>query len=1118
MKKWIYILAVIFLQMQFASCTDDLVEGSSGAETTSLKIMLDIPVENAQSRGLIYGPDEAAEAKESIINDIYALAFTSSGSFISKLNTQYSSSGTLYAILDTEAHPEAVGNQISVMILTNLNSQENGSALINAINSATGKTKAQVLESLKYAFTGKWDINTRQLPMWGEIQITPQEGQVVNGSVKLFRAVSKINVTVNKGDGVTSNGVDVFKLKSVRVYYARTSGLAGSKYAPVANPEGSPTIIEPSMPANVTYMPRYLEGTTTPNNILFEASPNSNYAIENQIYIPEAKQPGGLGDPTCLVVGGYYMGSPTETFYRVDFKQGNKGSVYYDAIRNHIYNFDITGVNRPGTDEPDPALDHVVVGMNVTITPWTTQHMRGIGGQYTLEVEAPGVLLASTNQSGNTLWVETTHNGGWSLESKTGDWYNVVKAPDGSGVIITPNLNNGGQRRGSFVISSGNLRKVIMVRQKGKGTANCYAVSDDGNQMYQDLVVTVKGNGEEGLISDGKLLNDRNPFIAPTNVKIIWETAQGLIKLETNPDGSAKISTDGIVRYKVDLTKKNSDIMNSNQNIQGGNALIGGFDANNELLWSWHIWVCPDLDTSKDGVIDPQELAAQTENWSTGYIFMDRNLGAISKKPGLASLGLLYQWGRKDPFIGMGSITENANKMATVNLTGFPWGNLATMNVEDARKKPTTLSGGALEGTDYALLWGTDKGFEADGEKDAGNKTIYDPCPVGYRVPPVASVVFKSGTSSSETTNWAYNNIYWPYLQSYNSYNGANNYKNDTDSYGFWVNLTSGGSKPTGLPYYTTTNKNNATTLSNATWLPISGAYDGNMNSFTKIDNQWSTTVNSIVWTNSSVTINSIKRPGALFLHGTEDWSLQHNTAGSGRHIHKLKEAGTNNGLYAKPSHAGSVRCIKDEKSSIQNSIKVPATITLEANIGSTVTATLVSITETWEVVDPGASWFTMTPDEGGTGSAQTITFKATEENTGAQRQAILKIRFSNNEERQITVIQKPSSVFSANPTNLTFAGYRGNPNSGNRPDSKPITITSDGVSWSAARGSNSTWLQVSTNNSSFSSNISNSSATTLYIRADFNGPSSSSRSGSIILTAGSKTITINVTQGTNKQ
>lgn len=84
MKKWIYILAVIFLQMQFASCTDDLVEGSSGAETTSLKIMLDIPVENAQSRGLIYGPDEAAEAKESIINDIYALAFTSSGSFISK--------------------------------------------------------------------------------------------------------------------------------------------------------------------------------------------------------------------------------------------------------------------------------------------------------------------------------------------------------------------------------------------------------------------------------------------------------------------------------------------------------------------------------------------------------------------------------------------------------------------------------------------------------------------------------------------------------------------------------------------------------------------------------------------------------------------------------------------------------------------------------------------------------------------------------------------------------------------------------------------------------------------------------------------------------------------------
>ena len=216
-----------------------------------------------------------------------------------------------------------------------------------------------------------------------------------------------------------------------------------------------------------------------------------------------------------------------------------------------------------------------------------------------------------------------------------------------------------------------------------------------------------------------------------------------------------------------------------------------------------------------------------------------------------------------------------------------------------------------------------------------------------------------------------------------------------------------GTTKPTGVPYYTNRNKKNAESINGATWLPISGVYDGNMDAFAKVDNQWSTTVNSIVWTNSSITVNSNKRPGALFLHGTEDWSLSHHSAGSGRHIHRLIESGNDNGLYAKPSHAGSVRCIKDEKSSIQNAIKVPESITLGNYAGATITATLVSITETWEVIDPGASWFTMTPDEGGTGSAQTITFTAAERNTGGARSAVLVIRFSDGTEKSITVTQQ---------------------------------------------------------------------------------------------------------------
>lgn len=1024
MKKSFYILTIFFLHILIGSCTDDALYETQDSGTTSLKIVLNVPVDNGRTRGLIYGPDENPYAEqESTISNARILAFNKNNHrYLGQFVSFTSGENTLIANINIK---EVGTNELNIVVLTNLLEQENGNELIKTIESweKNSITKEQALKALKYSFSQKWDLSTRLIPMWGETNITPIEKQTVTGNVDLYRAVSKINVVINDGKGKqTTDGKDVFKLKSVRVYYARTSGLAGSLHAPVANNEGSNTIITPSIPEDVKYFPRYNDSGIS--SLVYESDQKGgSYAIENQIYVPESDQQ-NTEEPMCLIVGGYYMGSSEETFYRVDFKQGNKGSVFYNAIRNHIYNFNITNVTRPGTEEPDPALDHVVVGMDVTIKDWTTEWMRGIGGQYTLEVEASGLILESTNTSKNDFWVKSTHNNGWNISEQSGDWFTVNKKADGSGVTITTKgQNKGGQRRGSFVITSGNLNKVIMVRQKGKGTANCYIVSDDGTHMLQDLIVTVKGNGEEGLISDGKPLNDQNPYISPTDVKVIWETAEGLVTIIKNSDGKAKISDDGIIQYKIDLSKKNTNIENSNQNIRGGNALIGAFDGN-ELIWSWHLWICPDMDQDGKGVIEDTETYSEIklEEWSTGYSFMDRNLGALSNKPGLASLGLLYQWGRKDPFIGVGKITEEAERMYTKNLSGYDWKSQGSMSVEDARKSPTTLSGSKLEGTDYALLWGTDKGFSANGERDAGNKTIYDPCPVGYRVPPVGSVVFKSGNSSSESKNWDANNIYWPYLNSISD-NGYENYKKNADSYGFWVNLEDGNKKPQGLHYYND-NKNNAESISGATWLPISGVYDGNMNSFAKIDKQWSTTVNSIMWTNSSITVggNDPNRPGALFLHGTEDWNLSHNSSGSGRHIHKLIESGSGNGLYAKSSHAGSVRCIKDSKSSIKNSIKVPETITLKGNTGSTATATLVSITESWEVIDPGASWFTMTPDEGGTGSAQTITFTAAEDNnTGANRSATLKIKFSDGTIKDIVVTQ--TKKVAAKTVEMTFAG-----------------------------------------------------------------------------------------------
>lgn len=75
-----------------------------------------------------------------------------------------------------------------------------------------------------------------------------------------------------------------------------------------------------------------------------------------------------------------------------------------------------------------------------------------------------------------------------------------------------------------------------------------------------------------------------------------------------------------------------------------GNAGIALTNDAGEIVWSWHIWMA-------------QAPAEQTVN---GRTFLDRNVGATEFDGALVgSLGVYFQWGRKDPFIGANRIQKN---------------------------------------------------------------------------------------------------------------------------------------------------------------------------------------------------------------------------------------------------------------------------------------------------------------------------------------------------------------------------------------------------------------------------------------------------------------------------
>lgn len=192
-----------------------------------------------------------------------------------------------------------------------------------------------------------------------------------------------------------------------------------------------------------------------------------------------------------------------------------------------------------------------------------------------------------------------------------------------------------------------------------------------------------------------------------------------------------------------------------------GNVGLAAYDANGTILWSWHIWIQPEVKVVSLGA----------------YTVMDRNLGATYAPEGTtfegknfnASLGLYYQWGRKDPFFPPYSTY-------TTNTSTQPWfrkdydGTWEKQNANTVTAKGTIpqsvqqplsyyYSGNTYWQTSYTGnkgqandLWGYVGSAGTIGDSFA--KTMYDPCPPGYRV--MQHDVFESANICQSNAETAY--------------------------------------------------------------------------------------------------------------------------------------------------------------------------------------------------------------------------------------------------------------------------------------------------------------------------------------------------------------------------
>ena len=202
----------------------------------------------------------------------------------------------------------------------------------------------------------------------------------------------------------------------------------------------------------------------------------------------------------------------------------------------------------------------------------------------------------------------------------------TVTDTDGGTQIIETSKNNEVLRSSLLVMPA----LTVKTESQGNvlstdGTANCYIISESGSYKF----TPTKGNSSESVGTIASL-------------EVLWESFGNPVRPSVGDLVKNVKYENGVISFETPSPFKK------------GNAVIAAKDASGKILWSWHIWLT-----------DQPEGQVYYNNAGT---LMDRNLGATSTTPGdVCAFGLLYQWGRKDPFVGAGSISNYVVAQSTID-------------------------------------------------------------------------------------------------------------------------------------------------------------------------------------------------------------------------------------------------------------------------------------------------------------------------------------------------------------------------------------------------------------------------------------------------------------------
>ena len=355
------------------------------------------------------------------------------------------------------------------------------------------------------------------------------------------------------------------------------------------------------------------------------------------------------------------------------------------------------------------------------------------------------------------------------------------------------------------------------------GTANCYLVTSPGFYKFK---ADVKGNGvvpsQLGSVAG-------ETVIAPKSALVLWyntlQKSNNWVDESPVYLSSVSLDSDGYIKfYTPDVFVPGNVVIAAfaEEGVTYENITVDENKCINNatLLWSWNIWAAEGYDPTATAII------------SGGKTFMDRNIGAAISGVGSTgeyepayAVGNYYQWGRKDPFpsisdycnyypcqfantlIGTPTYTpivalrvngQSAAKNVDNQVWGYRTKDDGSFNIDSSwhtieRNSVASSSSPNSVFSNYAVnhpyvyilnsvpkddggyyLWMTtkDQSYREFWGGTDSKKTLFDPCPAGWRVCNKAEAqsfmqtVFNSATVAANLIGYDFDGHYLPMTSS----------------------------------------------------------------------------------------------------------------------------------------------------------------------------------------------------------------------------------------------------------------------------------------------------------------------------------------------------------------